>query len=630
MLTISLTYLLSVAIYPAVAKTQNDITSFIRRTPFYDPTCSATSTTSTAKPGIYVIGDSLTVGMRDNGSLGSKLTNKGWEVKEIEATNAFDITDSLPKIQEDSDKIRESETIVIALGTNPEVNFGDKVTEIIETVRGIKQSIDIKWMNVYVLDGAYIDPSFAGNDAINRTLQTKSSELNFSVIDWASEARASTATYEFLGDGVHHSPSGSTKRAEWLVNTIGSAPASARGSAARNTSTPTSTPVNNFNPDPAAVAMFENDLKPLIEPLVPLYQKAAQEAGLADWEILPALHNLEFGLRRDNPTTNTGFRTPFQMNARSLASHGLNLDDPVFTPGHELTDDEFVLAAKYAAQYWLIPDGNYFGIDATKNVSPEEAAKMIVAYKSGAGSVWFTGAADFNLHAYAWAGYDSTPEHKLPMDWGPGSPYGDEQPGDLVNKPGAATVFALLKGGDFGSPSNECEELSKRNDGFSPISGTKEEIIQRILANTQIGWGNAPRISSEEEQKQDVQDCLTDNTLKGLLAMAEQSGVRIPINTMARGHGGCTRSTTGSDHLRGEAIDIGYYGNGKPNFVEEGNTLYKYLYDNRQALNVDQMIWQEPPSGYQCTDDGGPVDCYAFYGSSTMNDHYHHIHVSFK
>lgn len=387
----------------------------------------------------------------------------------------------------------------------------------------------------------------------------------------------------------------------------------------------------NFDPDPAAVEMFEKDLKPKIEELAPLYQKAAQEEGMADWEILPALHNLEYGLRRDNPTTNTGFRTPFQMNAGTLSKNGVDISKPAYTPGHELTDDEFVEVARAAIKFWLLSDGSYLKIDLTKSVTPEEAAKVIVAYKSGAGSVWFTGKADFNKHAYAWAGFDTTPEHKLPMPWGPGSPFGDEVAGTTVNKPGAATVFALLKGGNYGGGGGGGGCASSVTGGggggtAQPVSGEKADWIKIILDSTNVKWGN---YGSAVTQKQDVEGCLTDNTLAGFAALVQQSGVGLPINALATDHGGC--GTGGrSDHNAGRAIDIGYYGFGDPSNNDEGNKLYKFIYDNRQVLKVGQLIWQEPPPGYQCLNAGTPTECYSYYGAKTMGQHYHHIHVSFQ
>ena len=212
-----------------------------------------------------------------------------------------------------------------------------------------------------------------------------------------------------------------------------------------------STDLTGFDPDPAAIEYYEKTqiqdgktMKQIIEELKPLYVKAAAAAGLADWEMLPALHNLEFNLGRNNPTTNVTFRTPFQMGETYLANQGYNISEPKFQPGHQLTDEEFTEVATIAAKGWIIPDAAGQGFDATRGLTPEEAARTAVAYKSGGGSVWLNGTLDFKGHAYAWAGYNKN-EFKLPMAYAPGSPYGDEQPENKIDKPGVATLFALLK-----------------------------------------------------------------------------------------------------------------------------------------------------------------------------------------
>ncbi len=605
------------------------------------PVGSASSSSGAISGDIYMLGDSITV------RTAPKYTEKMQAVGIVPAISAvvgrswvgagqaqgegWQIGTTGPAkeaVQTDKPLIEKANAIVIALGTNGYIG-SNPVNEIYDTVRAMNtKNAPIYWVNVAV--------STANNGGVapfNAELNRLQTEQKIKVIDWAKlvdpTGNGTANPSGILEDGIHPDMNTGTDQLSTLVTDSLKGSTGAAVAPVASGATGSIAPAG-FNPDPKAVEMFTNDLLPKIQPLIPLYQKAAAEKGLADWQVLPALHNLEFGLRRDNPTTNTGFRTPFQMNANSLAKHGLDMSAPMFTPGHELTDDEFVTVAGYAAEFWLLSDAKYFDIDATQPMTPEQAAKIIVAYKSGAGSAWFNGKADFNLHAYAWAGFDTTPEHALPMAWGPGSPFGDEVAGTTVNKPGAATVFALLKGGTFSG--NAVASTCNGNGGdnassgtFTPVTGDKAEIVKKILASTAFKWGNYGNAAT---QKQDIENCLNDVTLKGILALAEQSGVPIPVNALATDHGGCNGGA--SDHNSGSAIDIGYYGNGQPNFEENGNTLYKFIYSNRQGLMADQVIWQEPPAGYMCLDKGQPVDCYTVYGTDTMNDHYHHIHVSFQ
>ncbi len=73
-----------------------------------------------------------------------------------------------------------------------------------------------------------------------------------------------------------------------------------------------------------------------------------------------------------------------------------------------------------------------------------------------------------------------------------------------------------------------------------------------------------------------------------------------------------------SDHFRGEAVDI------------EADTTaadtFKELYDNRQALGIDDLIYAYPPAGTTTLDGGQPAQ----YDAETIDHHKNHIHVSVK
>lgn len=155
-------------------------------------------------------------------------------------------------------------------------------------------------------------------------------------------------------------------------------------------------------------------------------------------------------------------------------------------------------------------------------------------------------------------------------------------------------------------------------------TASKADQIKAILANPRVKWGN---FGSADSQKIEVQNFLTGNAVSGLLMMAEQSGVDIPLNSLYR------PAESGSDHSTGKAIDVGYYGNGQAQHKAEGDKLYNYLYDNYKELRISQLIWQEPPAGKKCIGNNGndvsEVDCYQYYSDQTMNGHYNHIHIGF-
>jgi hypothetical protein len=160
------------------------------------------------------------------------------------------------------------------------------------------------------------------------------------------------------------------------------------------------------------------------------------------------------------------------------------------------------------------------------------------------------------------------------------------------------------------------------------VTSDPEAAKTIILTSPKMVWGN---YGSATSQRDDINNCLTTTALLSIATMAEATDVNILVNALATDHGGCTGSG-GSLHNSGSAIDIGYYGNdaeGEDRHTEEGDTLYRFLFDNRELLKIEELIWQYPPEGYQCINDGNPGECDSIYNAATMDQHYHHIHVGF-
>lgn len=183
------------------------------------------NTTANPEGNIYVLGDSLTVGMRDIAEephnlvgLEEKLQEQGWEVSEIEATNGFNIELSMPKVIEDEDKIKNSDAVLIGLGTNRDTNFPNKVNRLVNKIREFSDTTNIFWFNTAnygVTRSGYSDAQ------INRIIQDKSEELDFTVIDWAKEFRDNGSSYPTTGDALHQTPEGYEARAAWTAEQVG-------------------------------------------------------------------------------------------------------------------------------------------------------------------------------------------------------------------------------------------------------------------------------------------------------------------------------------------------------------------------------------------------------------------------
>lgn len=137
---------------------------------------------------------------------------------------------------------------------------------------------------------------------------------------------------------------------------------------------------------------------------------------------------------------------------------------------------------------------------------------------------------------------------------------------------------------------------------------------------------------NDKNIEKDLENCTTDQiecgtgggkggvhpkTLRALVAAAANSGAgELTQWNFNTGHG-----CDGKNHPKGLATDIYCNGNNQSTgqgASEDCNKLFKYFYDNYDALGLTELIWQYPPSGYSCGDP--KILC-------NINDHDDHIHV---
>ena len=153
--------------------------------------------------------------------------------------------------------------------------------------------------------------------------------------------------------------------------------------------------------------------------------------------------------------------------------------------------------------------------------------------------------------------------------------------------------------------------------GASSVSGTRSELNTRLLGNTLLKLGN---YQSAEVQRRDIANgIVSDKLVKAMISIVEQAKIALPVNALKSDH------SPGSLHEAGQAVDIGYRMGDAT-----GTTLFKFLYDNRVVLDLDELIWKNPPAGYSCLNNGAVVDCVGTFGQGTINNHASHIHAAVK
>lgn len=198
---------------------------------------------SRAAPGsrVYVLGDSITVGMRDNGSLGAKINAAGLVTEKINAVGGEDLSWGQSQLEADATIISTAGVVVIGLGTN---NIGTVVTNgddgpsraieggqqtlerimqtMINTINpsGAETKKQIFWTTVFVKGTLTTDYGTFNMDIampiINAAIKNIASTNGVTIIPWDTNPQAPTYTAQ---DGIH--PSGYyPEMADFVVSSL--------------------------------------------------------------------------------------------------------------------------------------------------------------------------------------------------------------------------------------------------------------------------------------------------------------------------------------------------------------------------------------------------------------------------
>ncbi len=295
------------------------------------------SGTNVSNGNVVVIGDSLTVGMRDAGELQKKLTDKGFTVSLIDARTSRPLAgEGLAQIQADKDAIASAGTVVMALGTNDAAGSADafrtNVGQAIDDIRAINPNAQIYWVNLAGKMSNFKTAEFS------TILAEQATAKNFTIVDWASIGA------QYLPDNEVHPalaggyPSMADLLANQLVLPTGGSISTAPLSEEAN---------RGYNGE----IIFNEAQMEAIRANQPFYEKAAQETGVP-WQLIAVLHNREYGLKRENPANGQGVYQLF-----SYTNGGKNSN--AFLPAGPISDEEFQRQTTLAAGIFkAISEGN--------------------------------------------------------------------------------------------------------------------------------------------------------------------------------------------------------------------------------------------------------------------------------
>lgn len=185
---------------------------------------------------IYMVGDSVTVGLYYVGQkpLKDAFDKKGWSAdvdawgaRSLDRLGQKDVYGNLPgrdksgldAIKADTDAIKKSDTVIIALGTNASNgdvgDFKQQATDAVKLVRKANESANIFWVNI----SAVYDP---GNnyrkhvDDYNKAIDEIAGKQNIQVID------AAKASIELQSDKIHPSDAGYKQLSKVIIDGLSS------------------------------------------------------------------------------------------------------------------------------------------------------------------------------------------------------------------------------------------------------------------------------------------------------------------------------------------------------------------------------------------------------------------------
>ncbi len=320
------------------------------------------TTTSPAPSGgaadlskVYVLGDSITFGAN-----GSKVGTSGVYVDELKKAGAKDVmisasgggnlanagsngtnSSGISSIRKDKDFLKDTKTVVIAMGTNnlkhgTSVNLESEKPVMKEAIDAIKESgssAKIYWVDIAISGSGVKGASGSGgtgpasltdiaNNMNAKVIYPGASELGYSIISWAkavdpsldpSKQTKPVAESKLLADGIH--PADYSAYRETIINGL-------KGGSTGGTTTPATTPSDSGN--------LSKDEK-ITKLLIPLFP-----ASSAKSEILGHIEKYKFG-GMSTLGDSTAFDKAFFDDAKSKAGGS-------FVP---MTDEESKGIARY-------------------------------------------------------------------------------------------------------------------------------------------------------------------------------------------------------------------------------------------------------------------------------------------
>lgn len=193
--------------------------------------------------------------------------------------------------------------------------------------------------------------------------------------------------------------------------------------------------------------------------------------------------------------------------------------------------------------------------------------------------------------------------------------------GSAASSDPCKTAKSAAPGTSAPIPAPECATLNTKLEELiakgtvKPVSPERIENDLKRCTNDQITCGTTSGGGINPDG-----GGVNPTIVRAFVAAVENSGPgSTEIWSFNSGH-----SCDGLNHPNGKAVDIPCNGNNMNSgsgASEKCNALFKYFYDNYEALGLSELIWQYPPTGYSCSDP--KILC-------NIGGHADHIHVGVR
>ena len=176
------------------------------------PTTADEITVPAGASEVFVLGDSLTVGVQPY--LRRELARKGWRLTGVDARVFRTTAEGLRILRTKARRLPD--TVLVALGANDVNATRAQVTEWVRSARSIVGDRRLIWINLHVdIDKA---PSQKRYAVINDALETAAQQYDVEIADWHAWVKGHRVPMQ--ADGVHYTGTGYRKRASFYARVV--------------------------------------------------------------------------------------------------------------------------------------------------------------------------------------------------------------------------------------------------------------------------------------------------------------------------------------------------------------------------------------------------------------------------